>query len=99
MASSTEVNLPLVIVEWNDAWVRADIPVTLDDVASSHKPEVIITLGWVLRDDDAGISLANEYYDSTYRGRTFIPRGMIKAVTPYKLSKPRKMKAGPNEAD
>lgn len=86
-------NLPLVLVEWLDAWVRADVPVTLEDVGQSHKPEIIHTLGWILRDDEAGISLANEFYDDTYRGRTFIPRAMIKTVIPYNLSKKRVKKA------
>lgn len=83
--------LPLVVVEWNDAWIDGADPVTLADVAASHKPKVIVTLGYVLRDDDIGLSLANEYYEdeSTYRGRTFIPRSMVKKVTTYKLSRPR----------
>ena len=85
-------NLPLVLVEWNDAVVFADSPVTLADVSTQHRPEVVHTLGWVLRDDETGISLANEFYDDTYRGRSFIPRVMIRAVTAYALSKPRTKK-------
>ena len=77
---------------WNDAWIR-ESPVTLEDVGASHEPEVVTTIGWVLRDDEIGISLANEYYDNTYRGRTFIPRGMVKSVTPYKLTRPRTKRA------
>lgn len=85
---------PLAVVEWNDAWIDGNDPVTLSEVHVEHKPKVIITLGYILRDDDSGISLANEYYEdeSVYRGRTFIPRGMIKSVTHFKLTKPRKPK-------
>ena len=85
------LNLPLVIVEWNDA-VNWDSPVSLQDVAGCHRPEIVHTLGWILKDDEVGISLATEYYDESYRGRSFIPRAMIKTVTPYALTKPRKKK-------
>lgn len=83
------MKLPLVLVEWDDAWVRADEPITMADVGSTHQPMVIHTLGWLLRDDDKGISLANEYYDETYRGRTFIPRAMVRKMTTFALTRPR----------
>lgn len=80
--------LPLVIVTWDDAFT-AESGITLQDVTAHHKPEVITTIGWVLRDNEVGIMLANEFYDETYRGRTFIPRGMVKTMTVYTLTKPR----------
>lgn len=85
------MNLPLVVVEWLDAWVKEE-GVVLDDVRSSHTPTLVTTIGWCLLHDEVGISLANEYYDSTFRGRTFIPAAMIKSVRPFKLAKPRKTK-------
>lgn len=88
--------LPLVIVEWHDA-VTFETPVGLADVSSMHRPEVVHTLGWVLREDEHGISLATEYYDESYRGRSFIPRNMIRAVTPFALTKPRMRKAEVDE--
>lgn len=87
--------LPLVIVRWNDAHVEADLPITLETVSDTHKPTEITTIGWELLHNDVGISLANEFYDGTYRGRTFIYKPMIISVTPYKLSKPRKTKVTP----
>ena len=90
MAKPTQ---PFVEVVWNDAWVRADEPVTLADVAASHKPMVIHTLGYLLREDEVGVSLANEFYDEdgTFRGRTFIYRPMLISVKPYRPPrKPRK---------
>lgn len=87
--------LKLVVVEWLDAWVRADEPVTLADVGASHHPEPVTTIGWVLLQDDTGISLANEVYDGHYRGRTFVPAGMIESITPYKLTKARQPKTKP----
>jgi len=83
------MSLELVIVEWNDAWGDEE-PVSLDSVDAVHKPLVVRTIGWLLKSDDAGVSLANECYDNSYRGRSFIPKAMIKSVTPYKLVKPRK---------
>lgn len=82
-------SLPLVLVIWLDAWVRADEPVSLTDVALSHKPTKVHTLGWLLQDDAIGVSLANEEYDGTFRGRTFIPRAMIETVERHKLAKAR----------
>ena len=81
--------LPFVIVEWNDA-VTWDTPISIEDVSVCHRPEVVYTLGWVLKEDERGISLATEYYDEQFRGRSFIDRAMIKSVTPYKLTRQRK---------
>lgn len=92
-----ETKLPLVVVEWNDAWIK-EAGVTLEDVGATHVPTVVTTIGWMMKDDEVGISLANEFYDDTYRGRTFIPRGMVKTVTPYRLTKPRKAKAAEEAA-
>lgn len=79
----------LVQVEWHDAWVDGTEPVTLSDVGLAHKPKTIVTLGWLLKQDETGVSLANEHYadEQVYRGRTFIPSGMLVAVTPYRLVK------------
>ena len=86
-----DTKLPLILVEWLDAWADATAAITERDVGDSHKPEVIRTLGWLLKEDEAGISLACEYCaDGSYRGRSFIPKGMVSKVTHYKLTKPRK---------
>ncbi len=88
-----DTKLPLVLVEWDDAWADATTAVTEKDVGDSHRAEVIRTLGWLLRDDEIGISVAAEYCaDGSYRGRSFIPRGMVRSMTFYKLTKPRKPK-------
>jgi hypothetical protein len=76
---------------WDDAWTNENA-VSLQDVGHTHKPEVITTLGWLLKQDDTGVSLANEFYAETYRGRTFIPAPMIKSILPFKLSKTRPKK-------
>ena len=82
----------LVSVAWNDAWVDGDGAVSLDDVALSHHPKVITTLGWLLYEDEHGVSIANEYFDDVYRGRTFIPRAMIISIVSYQLTKSRSKK-------
>lgn len=82
---------------WNDAWVDANDPVNLADVAASHKPKVIKTIGYVLQDDEVGISIANEHYgdEDVYRGRTFVPRAMVVTLTLQKITKPRPRKEKP----
>ena len=80
--------LPLVIVVWDDAWTDEQ-SVTIEDVRASHKPVVVTTIGWLLLDDEVGVSIANEFYGGTYRGRTFILRSMVKSVTPFKLARAR----------
>lgn len=82
---------PVVKVEWYDAWTKLD-GVSLDDVKSYHAPTLVTTIGWLLYQDDTGVSLAPETYDELYRNRTFIPAGMIKSVTIVNLAKPRKAK-------
>lgn len=86
--------LSLVMVEWNDANCGGADAVTVDNVDSYHRPTIVRTLGWLLKSDSTGVTLVNEYYDDVYRGRTFIYRPMILSITPYNLSKPRKVAAG-----
>jgi hypothetical protein len=84
-----EINLPLVVCVWKDAYTDED-GISLDDVHHYHKPTLVTTIGWCLLHNEEGITLVNEYYDKVYRGRTFIPAAMIQSVTPYTLAKPRK---------
>lgn len=85
-------SLPLVLVTWTDAWTDNDA-VDLESVHAVHKPTIVHTLGWVLKDDDVGISLVTEFYLSSYRGRTFIPRCNIQSVTQYSLTRKRQTKS------
>ena len=95
MAMTTgKPSLPLVIVNWLDAWTN-EMGVTIEDVGASHKPMQVQTIGWLLKDDDLGVSLANEYFDDgSYRGRTFILRSMIVDVLRCALTKPRAPRKG-----
>lgn len=80
--------LPFVLVRWDDANASSTEMVTLPNLTKVHKPVTIMTAGWVLRDDEAGITIAYEYCgDDEYRGLTFVPRSLVKDVSP--LVKPR----------
>jgi hypothetical protein len=70
----------VAVVTWNDAHVvHGDVmPNDID-----HEPILLHTAGWLIRDDDVGITLAFEYADEDgeLRTTTFIPRGMIVSVS------------------
>ncbi len=90
------MNRRLVLVTWHDAWQDTDNFASAHGIASTHQPLVVNTLGWIIADDEVGISVVNEHSheDGTerFRGRTFIPRPMVQKVTEFALSKPRKKK-------
>jgi len=80
--------LPVVVVEWLDA-VDWDSPIALSEVATRHRPELVQSIGWLLKEDEAGVLIGCEYYDEMYRRVEFIPRVNIKSTTRFKLTKPR----------
>lgn len=91
MGKSTVAPRHLAVVVWNDAHGNAHREVTEEELP--HRPIVMTTVGWLLRQDETGVSIANEQAldvdSSCYRGHTFIPAGMIQSVTVVKESKPR----------
>lgn len=95
-STKADAHPPYVIIVWDDAWGDATAVVTLKDVEAKHRPTVMQTIGWLLKEDEKGISLANERCldlgDEGYRGQTFIPRSLVRSVTPFKVSIPRKKK-------
>ena len=86
----------LVVAVWEDAWADGTDSVSEHDHDAKHRPTVMQTIGWLLRDDDVGISIFNERCldkgEESYRSRTFILRSMIRSVTPMNLTTPRKKK-------
>lgn len=89
MEKPTEVKF--VEVKWGDAWGNATEAVFPQDAHEAHQPEGIKTYGWLLVDSPIGVSVFSEKCDDgSFRGRSFIPRAMIQALTPLKLVKPRK---------
>lgn len=81
---------PVVIVRWMDAHATATATYEIHELP--HKAIEIETYGLLLRDDDTGVSIANEDCGAgVYRGVTFIPRQLIFGVRP--VQRPRKKKA------
>ena len=89
----------LVVVEWLDAWQDQENFATAHGIAATHSPMAVETLGWIIQDDALGVSVVNERSTQdgapVFRGRTFIPRAMVKTVTPYTLTKPRRTRPLP----
>jgi hypothetical protein len=83
---------PLVIVTWDDADSSSVAVITDENIDDVHKPSVIKTVGWLLREDERGVSLCNEFYEEAgkerFRGHTIIPRPLVHSVVP--VIKPRK---------
>lgn len=90
---------PFVIVLWNDAWSDATASVTISNAHDTHKPLVMETRGWLLVDDERGVSIASERcldpeQETYYRGRSFVLRAMVQSVTEWPApAKPRKPRA------
>lgn len=95
MAKPTRVE-----VVWDDA--HGDALRIVSDIDLPHRPTVMQTMGWLLRDDEVGVSVANERClddgDDSYRGHTFIPRSLVRSVTVIKVTSPRKKKEIPSDA-
>ena len=68
----------LVIVSWNDAQATATRVYVKE---RDHVPTVMHTVGWLLDQDDRGVSVACERFEEdgqwSYRGHTFVPAGML----------------------
>lgn len=71
-------------VWWDDPQGSATTVINTSTIASKHKPVLMETTGWIIRDDDAGISICNERYmedgEWQFRGHTFIVRALIRKV-------------------
>ena len=86
---------PIVIVRWNDAQSSATNVYT-ENNPSYHAPIVMETLGWLLKDDEQGVSVMTEVFVEEgihqYRGHTFVPRAMVIEVTPISIQPTRSRK-------
>lgn len=83
----------ITVVEWDDAWQDQENFNTKHGIEVTHAPMDVQTMGMLVVDDEEGISLANERStqdgSDVYRGRSFIPRQMVKEVNVYRLVKKR----------
>ena len=98
MAPDMLDNIPtLCSVLWDDANSAGIESMSISDIDSLHVACPMETVGWVLKQDAAGISIANERYleENTYRGHTFIPHSMITKITPLTKKRVPSVKKGP----
>lgn len=68
---------PIVLIEWEDAdtdhgWEE------LED--SDFSPTLASTVGFLIKEDDAAVSIASTYSGSSTNNRMRIPKGMIKTM-------------------
>lgn len=79
-------------VTWNDAHYNSD---EVDASDTVHRPWVYTTIGILVRSNEMGVTVAqDEGEDGKFRGRTFIPRGMV--IEEWKIGSarpPRQRKA------
>lgn len=87
-------------VRWLDAWADGVDDTTPEDVHMKHRPILMITRGWVLKNDEIGVSMFYEMCldPPSYRGRTFIPKGMVVSVEPYPKQRARVKRKSPEIA-
>lgn len=78
---------------WLDAWADPVDDVSIEKTFEKHKPLEMETRGWLLLEDEIGVSLFVERTadQSSYRGRTFIPKGMIKSIEDFPIKRKRRL--------
>ena len=85
----------MIVLLWKDAHTSTD-EFSITELNDKHRPWQIETVGWLLRNDEEGVSLANEKTGSdTFRGHTFVLKSMVVSVKPYKTPRKRKSKSSP----
>lgn len=86
---------PLVLLTWLDAHSpNATTAVSVDEVDKIHAPITITTIGWVLRDDVNGVTIASEHCgDGDYRNCTFVLRSLVMEMKPVRTPRKRPTKA------
>ena len=85
-----------VNLRWLDAWSDPVDDVSIEKAKEKHKPLEMETRGWLLVDDETGVSIFCERTadQESYRGRTFVPRGMVKSIEDFpKRRKPSTRKS------
>jgi len=66
----------IALVEWNDAWANGGWMKSID-----HTPMVCVSLGEILNQDKAGLTLTSSRDENGTPGNVqFIPHGMIKKI-------------------
>lgn len=86
MANNWPVDWPVVVVEWEDAWL-APGEGTVDELAE-YKPAVRRSVGFLVREDEGHLFLAGcddraAERDNEYDELVVLPRGMVRRVDRY----------------
>jgi hypothetical protein len=86
----------LCLVRWADAHSpSAGDTYTANDLDAVHRAITATTCGFLLRDDDFGVTVASEWLGGQeFRGLTIIPRGMVVEVVACKTVQSRKRSKG-----
>lgn len=67
---------PIVVIHWDDAVDHGD-----GENVPLHAPAKQVCIGWLLKQDETGVSIAFEYGENnSWRNETFIPAGMITQI-------------------
>ena len=81
---------PIALVVWDDAHGNDAM---FNDTDVDHKPYRFTSVGFLIRNDDIGISLAREFTeDGVCRDHQFIPRVLIVSMQTMKRTKKRVVK-------
>jgi len=75
---------PRRTITWLDPYSPGATEVyNLSDLSGVHRPVQVTTMGWVLKEDETGVTLASEDCGGgDYRGLTFILRVLMVADRP-----------------
>lgn len=74
---------PLVLVTWEDATLL-DSGAWSDATEHKYKPQVFVSVGFLLYDGKEGVILTNAWSLDIVAARDQIPRGMIRSVKKLK---------------
>lgn len=79
----------LVVVVWKDIISRADWAGEIDEILGDIEPILCLTVGWIIRDDDETLTLADSATrDKTYGGLTSIPKSVVVEVDELRKESP-----------
>lgn len=82
MPNMPTAGLEIWAVEWEDAHFSS---LEYEREEINHKPTIYITTGILVKQDDTGITLANDISQTgSFRGTNFIPRKMV-VGNPWKI--------------
>ncbi len=99
MSRLKQPEVPFVIVVWDDAHGYDDETIP-EDV--KHAPRRCISVGWLMKSDEKGVSIAGEWSptEHNYRTHTFIFRPMVieEIVAQFSRKHNGKKKTPPVEA-